>query len=165
MYTTFMLAISGARRSIHITNPYFLPDDAMLDALVQAATRGVRVAILVPGVIDHLLVKPAGRAQLGRLLQAGVEIYEYRAALLHAKTMTVDGHWNTIGSANFDNRSFALNQELIVVVYSREIAGELERIFDADLAYSKPVTYQEWRRRGLVQRLFEMLAIPFHDAL
>jgi cardiolipin synthase A/B len=165
LYTTFMLAISGARRSIHITTPYFLPDDAMLDVLVQAATRGARVAILVPGVIDHLLVKPAGRAQLGRLLQAGVEIYEYRAALLHAKTMTVDGRWSTIGSANFDNRSFALNEEVNVVVYNREIAGELERIFGADLAYSKPVTYQEWRHRGLIQRLFEVLAIPFHSAL
>jgi cardiolipin synthase len=126
---------------------------------------GSEWAILIPGVIDHDLVKPAGRARLGRLLQAGVEIYEYRAARFHAKTMTIDGRWSTIGGANFDNRAFALNEEVNVVVYNREVAGELERIFDAALAYSKPVTFREWRRRGLMQRLFEVLAIPFHDVL
>jgi cardiolipin synthase A/B len=79
--------------------------------------------------------------------------------------MTIDGPWSTIGGANFDNRAFALNEEVNVVIYNREVAGELEHIFDAALAYSKPATCREWRRRGLMRRLFEVLAIPFHDVL
>jgi cardiolipin synthase len=87
MYTLFLLAITSARESISITNPYFVPDDKMREALTQAARRGVRVSVLVPGAIDHNLVRQASRANFGALLKAGVEIHEYRPALLHAKTM------------------------------------------------------------------------------
>jgi cardiolipin synthase len=165
LYTTFLLAISGAQHSISITNPYFVPDDEMLDALVEAANRGLRVVILVPGVIDHNIVKPAGRREFGRLLQAGVEIYEYHPGLLHAKTMVIDGRWSTIGSTNFDNRSFALNDELNVVIYNAEIGGELERSFAEDISQSKKVEYQEWLQRGMTERLLEILSAPFHDLL
>ena len=91
MYTTFLLALSSARRSIKITNPYVLLDETMTDTLIQAARRDVRVSFLVPGVSDHPLVRHAGRRQFGRLLEAGIEIHEYTAALLHAKTMVIDG--------------------------------------------------------------------------
>lgn len=165
LYTTFLLAISSAQHSISITNPYFVPDDEMLDALVKAANRGLRVVILAPGVIDHNIVKPAGRREYGRLLQAGVEIFEYQPALLHAKTMVIDGRWSTIGSTNFDNRSFALNDELNVVTYSAEVAQNLERAFADDLAHSKKVEYQEWLQRGITERLLELISAPFHDLL
>ena len=136
MYTTFLLAISSARRAILITNPYFVPDGAMEDALMAAVRRGVRVAVLVPGAIDHNLVRQASRGKFGKMLKAGVEIYEYRAALLHSKTMLVDGVWSTIGSTNLDNRSFALNDELNLVIYDAATGRRLEKVFADDLAHS-----------------------------
>jgi cardiolipin synthase len=165
MYTTFLLAIASAQRSIFITNPYFLPDDKILDALAGAARRGVRVAILGPGPTDHGLVRWASRRHFGRLLRAGIEIHEYRAALLHSKTMVIDGIWSTVGSTNLDNRSFALNDELNLIVYDREFARRLEAVFVEDLTRAVPVKYETWRRRGFVQRLMEWLAIPLSDHL
>jgi len=91
MHTMFLLAISSARRSIYITNPYFLPDTRMTRALIEAPGRGVRVVVLLPGAIDNNIVRQASRSKLGELLKAGIEIYEYQAGLLHAKVMTVDG--------------------------------------------------------------------------
>jgi cardiolipin synthase len=165
MYTTFLLAIASARRSIDITNPYFVPDAQMADALVAAVRRGVRVSVLVPGVIDHNLVRQASRARFGRMLRGGVEIHEYAAGLLHAKTMVVDGVWTTIGSTNLDNRSFALNDELNLVVYSRAIGESMEQVFEADLAHARVVDYTAWRHRSPVDRVFELLAAPIRDLL
>jgi cardiolipin synthase len=165
MYTTFLLAVSAARQSIHITNPYFVLDDKMQQALVQASRRGVRVRVLVPGAIDHNIVRQASRRQFGAILLAGVEIFEYTPALLHSKTMIVDGVWATIGSTNLDNRSFALNDELNLIVYSRVVARQLERIFAEDVALSKQVTYEEWRKRGFTAKVLEVLALPLRDLL
>ena len=165
MYTMFLLAISSARRSIHITNPYFVPDGAMEDALLAAVGRGVRVVVLVPGAIDHNLVRQASRGKFGKMLKAGVEIYEYRPALLHAKTMIVDGVWSTIGSTNLDNRSFALNDELNLVVYDPAVARRLEKIFADDIALSKKVDYRTWRRRGLIDRTMELFSAPLRSLL
>src|SRR5262245_57172222 len=160
MYTTFLLAISSAQRSIFITNPYFVPDGRMEEALLAAVGRGVRVMVLVPGAIDHNLVRQASRGKFGKMLKAGVEIYEYRAALLHAKTMVIDGVWSTVGSTNLDNRSFALNDELNLVVYDAALARRLEKIFADDLSHSVKVDYRNWRRRGLADRLLEIFATP-----
>ncbi len=165
MYTTFLLAIASARRFILLTNPYFVPDDRMAQALIAAAGRGARVVALVPGEIDHHLVRQASRGSFGRLLRAGVEIYEYRAALLHSKTMVVDGVWSTVGSTNLDNRSFALNDELNVVFYHEGVAARLEQVFCDDLRYSRRVTYEAWARRPLRDRLFELIAAPIRDLL
>jgi cardiolipin synthase A/B len=165
MYTMFLLAMASARRSIHITNPYFVPDDRMINTLALAAERGVRVVILLPGAIDHNLVRQASRSQLGRLLRHGVEIYEYRAALLHAKTMVIDSTWVTVGSTNLDRRSFELNEELNLVVYNAEVARKLERVFGADIEQSRRVTYEDWRRRGFLARMLETLSIPFRSQL
>jgi cardiolipin synthase len=137
----------------------------MAEALATAVKRGVRVAVLVPGAIDHNIVRQASRGQFGRMLRAGIEIFEYRAGLLHAKTMVIDGVWSTIGSTNLDNRSFALNDELNVVIYNVVVAQRLERIFTEDLGYSERVDYREWRRRGLVDRVLELLARPIRDQL
>jgi cardiolipin synthase len=165
MYTTFILAIASARRSILITNPYFVLDEAMQGALMQARRRGARVVVLVPGAIDHNIVRQASRGQFGRMLQGGIELWEYRAALLHAKTAVIDGVWSTIGSTNLDNRSFALNDELNLVIYSAAVGRRMEAIFAEDLKYSKRVDYEDWRRRGLKDRLLELLAHPVRDLL
>jgi cardiolipin synthase A/B len=165
MSNLFLLAIAGARRSIHVTNPYFVPDRPLAEAFIAAARRGVRVVVLVPGVIDHALVREAGRRNFGELLQAGIEIHEYQPALLHSKTMVVDGVWATVGSTNLDHRSFALNDELNVAVYDARFAAAVERAFAADVAMSKRVTYEAWRSRGLIARLYELIAIPIKDLL
>jgi cardiolipin synthase len=165
MYTMFLLAISAARQSIYITNPYFVPDGAMEDALMAAVDRGVRVVVLVPGVIDHNLVRQASRGKFGKMLKAGVEIYEYRGALLHAKTMVIDSVWSTVGSTNLDNRSFALNDELNLVAYDAPVARRLEKVFADDLTYSVKVDYRSWRRRGLTDRILEFLATPMRPML
>ena len=160
MYTMYLLAMNSAKRSIDITNPYFLPDEKMIDTLVKTARRGVQVRLLLPGAIDHNLVRQASRSELGRLLQARVQIYEYRAALLHAKTMVVDGEWATVGSTNLDNRSFGLNDEVNLVVYDGGVARRLQRAFVDDLSRSEQVTYQSWKDRGMVSRFLEMLSVP-----
>ena len=166
MYTSLLLAIAASRHSITVTNPYFVPDERMMNEMMEAARRGVRVRILLPGPIDNSIVRHASRINFGELIAAGIEIYEYQAALLHAKTMTVDGLWATIGSANFDSRSFALNEELNLVVYDdREIVGRLERVFADDLTRSKKVTEDTWEQRGPIGRLFEVLSLPVHDQL
>ena len=165
VYTAFLLAIASARRSIYVTNPYFVLDAKMTEALLTARQHGARIAVLVPGKIDHNIVRQASRASFGELLRAGVEIYEYRAALLHAKTMVIDGVWSTVGSTNLDNRSFALNDELNVIFYNADVARRLEQVFQDDLAHSRRVTYEAWRKRGLKARILELIAIPIRDQL
>jgi cardiolipin synthase A/B len=165
MYTVFLLALSSAQRSIHITNPYFVPDEKMMSTLLDAAQRGVKVKLLIPGAIDHNLVRQASRSAFGRLLTGGVLIYEYRPALLHAKTMVIDGIWSTVGSTNLDHRSFALNEELNVVVYDSDVAGRLEEVFQQDLANAKQVTYGDWSDRGLTSRFLELLSWPLREQM
>ena len=165
MYTTLLLALSSARTSVLVTNPYFVLDHRMRDAVIRTVRRGVRVAVLVPAVIDHNIVRQASRAQLGELLQAGVEIYEYVPALLHAKTIAIDGVWATIGSTNLDNLSFAVNDELNLFFYDRDVAQQLERIFMEDVQVSRRITYEAWKNRGVGARLLEMLALPIRDLL
>ncbi len=164
-YMLFLITINSARKSILITNPYFIPDDVMTEALLKAAARGVRVIVLAPGEIDSRLTYTASRSHYGRLLQGGVQIFEYQPALMHAKTMVVDGIWATIGSTNFDNRSFALNQELNLTVYDATLARRLEEIFQEDVKHSKNITYEEWNSRSIFERLFELFAFPVKELL
>jgi cardiolipin synthase A/B len=165
MYTMFLLAISSARRSIYVTNPYFLPDDRMTRALIEAPGRGVRVVVLLPGAIDNNIVRQASRSKFGELLKAGIEIYEYQAGLLHAKVMTVDGIWATIGSTNLDSRSFALNEELNAVIYHTTVVAQLEQVFAEDLKYARKIEYEQWRRRGFFSRFLELLSLPVREQL
>ena len=164
-YMLFLLSINSARNSILITNPYFIPDPVMTEALLKAVSRGVRVAVLAPGKIDSRLTYVASRSHYGKLLRSGVEIYEYQAALMHAKTMVVDGIWATIGSTNFDNRSFALNQELNLTVYDGGITQRLEEIFREDLKHAKKITYEEWESRSVFERIWELFAFPVREQL
>jgi len=142
-----------------------LLDETMMQAVLERVRRGVTIQVLVPGSIDHAIVRQASRATWGPLLQAGVKIYEYRPALLHAKTMVIDGQWATVGSTNLDPRSFALSQELNVVVYDRKIAAALEDAFATDLQHATEIDYDAWRRRGLRARLFELLVWPVREML
>jgi cardiolipin synthase len=165
VHTALLLAIAGARHSILITDPYFVPDRQLTDALLAAVARGVHVAVLTPGEIDANIVRRASRRMLGPLLQAGVKIYEYRAGLLHAKTMVIDGLWSTVGTANLDPRSFAINDEVTVVMYDRAVAARLATIFTDDVRYARRLDYRRWRARPLWQRLLEVLALPFASEL
>jgi cardiolipin synthase len=164
-YTMVLLAMASARRSIFLTNPYFVLDERMTDVLTEATRRGVRVVVLTPGKIDHNIVRSASRRDFGRLLQAGIEIFEYQPALLHAKTLVVDGVWATVGSTNLDNRSFALNDEIDVVVHDAAVARRLEEVFQHDLQHARRVDYETWRQRGLKERLMETLVLPLRDLL
>jgi cardiolipin synthase len=165
MYTMFILAVGAARRTIQITNPYFVPDDRLRQTLIEAAQRGVQVSILLPGKIDNNVVRQASRRELGGLLKEGIRIYEYQAGLLHSKTMVVDGIWSTVGSTNLDNRSFALNEELNIAVYSPEVARRFERIFADDLRHSRELDYIRWSQRSVKDRLLELLALPLWHQL
>jgi cardiolipin synthase len=160
MYTMFLLAMSSARHSIYITNPYFLLDTRMTRALTEASKRGVRVVLLLPGPIDNYMVRHASRAGFGALFKAGIEIHEYQVGLLHAKTMVIDGVWATVGSTNLDTRSFALNEEVNLVVYSPDVAARLERVFADDLGYAKRINPETWRYRGAWERMLEVLSLP-----
>jgi cardiolipin synthase len=164
-YILYLLAITWAKKSILITNPYFIPDDHMIRALLQATARGVRVVVLVPARSDFKITYRASRRHYGEMLLGGIEIFEYSPALLHSKTMVVDGVWATVGSTNFDNRSFALNEELNVGVYDRDIAQHLAQIFATDLQRSRKVTYEEWQARPLKEKFFELFAFPVEEQL
>lgn len=165
MYSTLVIALNAARESIRVTNPYFLLDETMTRVVLERVRRGVKVEVLVPGVIDHAFVRQASRATWGPLLEAGVRIFEYRPALLHAKTMVIDGRWATVGSTNLDPRSFALSQELNLMVYDRGVAGKLQEVFAADLAHATPVDHATWKSRGVRARLFELIVYPVRDML
>lgn len=165
-YLLFLLAIDGARSSIYLTNPYFVPDEAMMDALVRAAQRGVDVSIITAGVTQGLLdrlVRLSSQTHFPRASKAGVKIYEYAPALLHAKTMVIDGRWSSIGSANLDNRSFALNAELNLVFLDPGIARRLTDVFREDLKLSRRLSDDDMKQ-GL-SRLFYLPLLPMRDQL
>jgi len=154
--TLHFLAIAAARETVDLTSAYFAPRPAFLKALQDAAGRGVRVRVLVPGAaIDKGVVRHAGRATYGGLLEAGVRIWEYRPTMLHAKALVVDGAWSVVGSANFDNRSFQLNDEAVLAVQDRDFARALTDSFTADIGASDEVTLDAWRRRPVTERARE----------
>jgi cardiolipin synthase len=150
------LALAAAKRSIELTSAYFVPRPAFTDALVEAAERGVRLRILVPGShIDKEIVRTAGRAAYDELIGAGIEIYEYCPTMLHAKTLTVDGIWSSVGSVNFDNRSFQLHDEVTLCVQSERFAGRLHDAFERDLESSERIAPEAWAERPVTQRARE----------
>jgi cardiolipin synthase len=155
----YLLAIASASRTILIANPYFVPNTLAVEMLVAARRRGVNVEVLVPGPItDAGLVRRASRAKWGPLLEAGVRIYEYQPTMYHNKLMVVDDYWVSVGSTNFDNRSFRLNDEANLNVFDEAFAREQAEVFTRDRARSKEVTLEEWRSRPITERLEEMVA-------
>jgi len=149
----FQVLVASARESIHICSPYFLPDRSLLAELERTARRGVPVTILTPGKWNnHPITRLASRRRYGRLLAAGAEIHEYQPAMIHAKVFIVDRLWSVVGSTNFDNRSFGLNDEVNLAVLDARLATLLERDFAADLESARPITLDEWRRRSYAER-------------
>jgi cardiolipin synthase len=158
----FQTLIAGARKSIYITTPYFLPDRSMTDELVHAAKEGVSVNVIVPGKHDdHALTRSSGRSAYGKLLKAGANVYEYEASMIHAKIAIFDGVWSVVGSTNLDNRSFGINDEINVAILDPKIATRLTHDFEADTAQSRRVTLHDWERRPLSERLLEMIGWVF----
>ena len=152
----YYLSIACARKSILIANPYFVPDDVAIETIIEAKQRGADVKIMVTGEHNDVWITRYNGIRLyGRLLEAGVEIYEYNRTMLHHKFMVCDGMWSTVGTTNFDNRAFALNEENNVCIYDRAVAAEFERIFAEDLPACDRITLEAWRRRPLWQKLCE----------
>lgn len=158
IYATLLSAINSAESRIQITNAYFAPDPQLLAALEGAAARGVDVRLILPSRTDSWLVFHAGRGYYGRLLRAGVKIYERRARVLHSKTALIDGVWSTVGSTNLDWRSFLHNHELNAVVLGGEFGAQVQAMFEADLAESDAISLEAWKRRPLEMRLKEGFA-------
>jgi cardiolipin synthase len=160
----YCLAISAARSSIDIANPYFVPDHVSIDLFRDAVKRGVRVRVMVAGVNNDTPIARFNSVRLyGALLDAGVQLYEYNRTMMHHKMMMVDGLWSTIGTANFDNRSFSHNEESNVSVWDEGVARELTATFDADLADCQQVTKDAWKHRGLPHKTVEALASFVQD--
>jgi cardiolipin synthase len=154
--------IAKAVHSIEITNPYFLPDKSLRQELANAIGRGVNVRILVPGSKnDHLLTRRSSRALYGDLLLAGAHIFEYQPSMIHAKTIAIDGLWAVAGSTNFDLRSFALNDELNLAIPDPEVAKRLESDFADDLKVSRQISYEEWKKRPVRERVEERIGWLF----
>jgi len=159
MRLMYLLAIASATKSILIANAYFVPDSQAVAMLVEARRRGADVEIIVPGpVLDAQIVRRASRAMWGPLLEAGVRIYEYQPTMYHTKVMVVDDIWASVGSTNFDDRSFRLNDEANLNVLDAGFAQEQTRVFAEDRGRSREVTLQAWLRRPLWERLQERWA-------
>lgn len=155
----YLLAIAAARRSCLIANSYFVPDDLAVQTLVDARRRGVDVQVLVPGPhMDAKATQAASRSRWGKLLEAGVEIHEYQPTMFHCKAMVVDDFWCTVGSTNFDTRSFRLNDEMNASMYDEAFSTRQAEIFKADRALARQVTLEEWRSRPLADKVRERLA-------
>ena len=166
MRLMYLLAINASQHRLRIANAYFVPDDLTVKTLVEAAERGVDVQVLVPGTgIDTEMVRKASRARWGKLLKAGVRIYEYQPTMLHCKLMVVDDLWVSVGSTNFDNRSFRLNDEANLNVYDRAFAQQQNAIFDDDLRHAKAYDYARWERRPWTEKLLEHSAALFRSQL
>ncbi|HTN65261.1 MAG TPA: cardiolipin synthase [Burkholderiaceae bacterium] len=158
IYKAYVLAIQEAKKTIHITTPYFVPDQQILDALKQAAQRGVEVKMLLPSVSDSKLVLNAGQSFYSDLLMSGIEVYQLQVAVLHAKTAVIDGSWSTVGSANLDLRSFLHNSEVNVIVLGTDFGQLMESAFQDDLRDARRITLDEWEQRPLGNRLKEWAA-------
>lgn len=157
-YVTLMTALRGARQRVWLSTGYFVPTHDEREALAQAARRGVDVRLVLPSVSDAPIALEAGHAAYDDLLEAGVRIFEMRGAVLHSKLATVDGAWTAVGSSNLDRRSVALNDEVDAIILGRDTAAEVERVLAADMAEGRPIALQEWRERGLGERLRELMA-------
>ena len=156
MHLMYLAAITAAERSIDLSSAYFVPDDLTIKALLDARKRGVRVRVIVPGpVMDSKTVQAASRAMWGELLGAGIEILQFQRTMYHCKVLIVDTLLVSVGSTNFDDRSFRLNDEANLNIYDNAFAAEQTRVFEDDLKGSKAVTLEEWEDRPLRERLAE----------
>lgn len=154
--TLFQTLLASAQKTIEITTPYFLPDKGVRDELKRARTRGVDVKIVCPGKhADHVVTRRSSRRLYGSLLKAGVRIFEYRPAMIHVKSLVIDRLWCVVGSTNFDHRSFSINDEANLASCNPDLAARLHADFARDLADSREVTYEMWKRRPIWEKVHE----------
>jgi cardiolipin synthase A/B len=166
MHLMVLLALTAAKTAIDIENAYFVPDKLTVEALCAAAHRGVRVRIVVPGrYTDARVGRWAAQGLYGSLLEAGIQIFEYQPTMMHCKVLVIDGVWSSVGSANFDDRSFRLNDEANLNVFSEELAREQIRLIDADIHQSRRMVLKKWRSRTLGRRVSERLALLLRSQL
>jgi cardiolipin synthase len=157
-YVMYVSAFVYAEDFIYLTNSYFVPDKQTVEALTNAARRGVDVKIILPGISDETTVFYAGRSHYTHLLKSGVKLYEYREAMLHAKTAVIDGVWSTVGSTNMDLWSFLRNDEVNAVILGQDFAKEMEAMFVKDLENCEQIHLEQWKRRSLLERVREQFA-------
>ena len=160
-FIMYVSAIAFAEHSIHMTNSYFFPDDQIIKALTAAAGRGVDVKIILPGISDSMLALHAQRHYYAELLRSGVKVYEHKSSLLHAKTAVVDSVWSTVGSTNMDFLSLLNNDEVNAVILNKEFAAEMEKMFAGDLADSRQIRWDEWKKRPWLPRAREWVVNIF----
>lgn len=165
IFYSFLEAIGAATKRILITSPYFIPGESLMDALIIAAKGGLQVQVLVPWKSDSKLVNAAARSYYTELLKNGVQVFLYEKGFVHAKTMVIDDDLAIVGSANMDYRSFDLNFEVNALIYSREIAGQLEKAFKDDLEHASEINAVDWLDRPLYKHLWEKLLRLFSPFL
>jgi cardiolipin synthase len=165
MHALMFAAINEARESVTLAASYFVPPPALVTALETASYRGVRVRILVAGKAVFRWTILAGRSYYDSLLDAGVEIYEYERGLMHSKTLTIDGHWSLVGTANFDARSLFLNFEVALAIYDARLAGQLEHDFERDVEFAKRIDRERWLKRSNNQIFVENICRLFAPVL
>lgn len=160
-----MRMITLAGEKIYLQTPYFVPDRAMLESLKMAAQSGVDVKIMIPCMPDHPFVYWANYSYCGELIKSGARVFRYENGFLHAKTLVVDGEVSTVGSANFDVRSFRLNFEANAFVYDKEFATKMEKTFEDDMKLSTEVTLEDYESRGLWIKIKEAVSVLLSDIL
>ncbi|MGV3773733.1 MAG: phospholipase D-like domain-containing protein [Verrucomicrobiales bacterium] len=161
----YLYSIAAARKTIRICHSYFVPDNLAIDMLVAARKRGVKVEIITPGLIDMNVVRRAARSRWNKLLEAGVQFYEYQPTKLHTKVMIVDDVWTTCGSVNFDDRSFRINDEANINILDRDFAARQIEVFEADKALSVHIEKQEFFNRPLYIKCIESFCGLFRGLL
>jgi cardiolipin synthase len=161
IHDAYLTAVEHAQHRIWITQAYFVPSSEILESLAGAARRGVDVRVLVPGLSNSSIALAASRASYADLLDAGVRIYERQDAMIHAKTAVIDTAWSTVGSSNFDYRSFVHNHEANAVVVGRRFAWEMEELFRIDLEHAEEIDQRQWDRRPLNDRIVQRLCRLF----
>jgi len=162
---SYLLAMAASRKNIRLAHAYFVPTDMAIQTLLDARKRGVRVEVIIPGKIDNFAVHMASRSRLKRLLAAGVEFYEYKPTLYHCKIMIVDDVYATVGSVNFDEKSFHANDEANLNVLSQEFAATLERMFEADKRQCRPLTMEDLKRQNIFSKIANYFVGLFHADL
>ena len=166
MHLMYLLAIAASTQTIDLAAAYFVPDELAIQALVAARARGVRVRVLLPGpYIDTEAVRLASKSTWGRLLQAGVEIHVYQPTMLHTKLLIIDNELVSVGSTNFDPRSFRLNDEANLNIYERSFAAQMTTVFEGDLKDGTRYTYDMWLKRPFREKLVEKLLRPIRSQL
>ncbi|HET9827447.1 MAG TPA: phospholipase D-like domain-containing protein [Nocardioidaceae bacterium] len=161
----YLEAIGRASHHVWMTHAYFIPDDDLVEAVKQAARRGVDVRLLLPEVSNHVVADWLSRGYYGEMLAAGVRIFQFQGAMVHAKTSTIDGRWSTVGTANIDRLSMTGNYEINLEFIDADFASEMERIYETDLSNCLELTAERWAARGVHRKFTELVLAPLRPLL